>query len=305
LILLGLALTLVVGGACRSTQDPESAATGEAGPEPYVSGIVSTAPSPIGQFLAELDRDIGKWTQLTLTASTDKERRKTSILQAALNERASRRTDELIEQLEGGPTQNRIRAAAALGFTESPSAQSPLLAALHDGSPDVVCNALLGLTLLEMPDTPLDSIASLFKTSPDSQIRANAGYAIRSILEAGGKPTPQIAGATQLGLIDDDPFVRTHSALIAGLIGNVDSVVALRDLLGDEAELVRRSAARGLLLVGKTHPQAKPQVALALAEALNNAKRPQRSSLRRALVELSGRNLGEDPEAWTEWARGL
>ena len=298
---LGLALTLVVGGACRSTQDPKSAADGA---EPYVRPVPDE-PAPIGQFLAELDRDIGLWTKLTLTAQTDKERRKTSILQGALRDSTSRRTDELIEQLEGGPTQNRIRAAGALGFTGSPAAQSPLLAALHDESPDVVCNALLGLTLLEMPDTPLDAIVSLFESSPDPQIRANAGYAIRSILEAGGEPTPRIVKATQLALIDDDPFVRTHSALIAGLIGDLGSIEALRDLLGDEADLVCLSAARGLLLIGKDHPAVKPRVALALAEAMQKAKRPRRNSLRRVLVELSGQNLGENPEAWLEWARGL
>jgi len=303
---LGLALTLVLGGACRSTQDPKSAAgKGEGGPEPYVSGIVPNEQVPIGQFLAELDRDIGLWTDLTLTARSDKERRKTTSLQAALKDSTTRRTDELIEQLEGGSTQNRIRAAGALGFTQSPAAQSPLLAALHDDSPDVVCNALLGLTLLEMPDTPVDTIANLFESSPDAQIRANAGYAIRSIVEAGGQPTPQITRATQLGLIDTDPFVRTHSALIAGLIGDLDSLAALSDMLGDEAELVSLSAARGLLLIAKAHPKAKPQVAVALAQGMQNASRPQRNSLRRALVELSGQNLGENPEAWTAWAKGL
>jgi hypothetical protein len=304
-LILGLTLTLAVGGACRSTQDPKSAAEGGTeAPEPYVR-VVPDEPAPIGQFLAELDQDIGLWTKLTLTARNDKERRKTTILQAALQDSASRRTDELIEQLEGGPRQNRIRAAGALGFTGSPAAQSPLLAALHDDSPDVICNALLGLTLLEMPDTPLDSIVSLFESSPDAQIRANAGYAIRSILEAGGQPSPQVARATQLGLIDNDPFVRTHSALIAGLIGNLESLGALRDLLGDEAELVSLSAARALLLITKAHPKAKPQVAMALAQAMQNAKRPQRNSLRRALVELSGQNLGEKPDAWIAWAKEL
>ena len=54
-------------------------------------------------------------------------------------------------------------AAAALGFTRDPEVLSPLLDALEDPDPRLVGNALLGLTILEDPNTPTERIASILK----------------------------------------------------------------------------------------------------------------------------------------------
>ena len=186
-----LILALAYGLAgCASPPEKTPVQAANEGRESYDPNLVQREPESIGSFLAELDKSMRAWTKLMFTAGTEAERRKATVLQKDLMRRTYPRMDELIAQLEGGPVQNRVRAAGALGFTKDPGAQSPLLAALHDESRDVICNALLGLTMLELPDTPLDRIAELYEHDPDPEIRANAAYAARAILEAGGSPPP-------------------------------------------------------------------------------------------------------------------
>jgi HEAT repeat protein len=296
---LASAVLVSVLGACASNppeEPPEEA-------EPFTPVRVDE-PEPIGRYLAELDKSVRAWTTLVLTARTEIDRSKAKALERELMARTLKRKDEIVAQLEGGSTQNRVRAAGALGFTRQPEAQSPLLAALFDDSPDVVCNALLGLTLLQLPDTPLEEIARLFQEDPDPQIRANAGYAIRSTLEAGGEAIPAAVQGAQLGLIDAEPLVRVHSALILGLAKDTDSIPALQDLLADDLPLVAHSATKGLVLIGKNEDTARGKVARILVQAMME-KREDRQRFQRALVELSGKNLGEDPEAWHEWAQRL
>ena len=287
--------------ACRSS---DGAAEPEPEGVPYQS-VEPDGPAPIGSFLAELDKSVRAWTTLILTARTDADRAKAKGLERELRARTERRKDELIEQLETGPPQNRVRAAGALGFTGDPAALSPLLAALYDDSPDVVCNALLGLTLLQLPETPLGPLAQLLQGDPDAQIRANAGYAIRSVIEAGGTPVEAAVRAAQLGVIDEDPLVRVHCALILGLSSDTPSIPALRDMLLDDLPLVVHSATRGLVMIGKADDTARGQVGRILAQALRTAKREARPRFRLALVDLAGKNLGEDPGPWIEWANRL
>ena len=91
-----------------------------------------------------------------------------------------------MRELESGPPINRIRAAAALGFTHAVEAQSPLLNALSDPLADVQHNALLGLAILARADTPLEPICRLCEFSPDAETRGQAAFALRSIVNAGG-----------------------------------------------------------------------------------------------------------------------
>ena len=272
-------------------------------PEPFTPARVD-APEPVGRYLAELDKSVRAWTTLVLTARTEADRTKAKALERELMARTLKRKEEIIAELASGPTQNRVCAAGALGFTREPEALGPLLAALYDDSSDVVCNALLGLTLLQLPETPLEEIARLFQDDPDPQIRANAGYAIRSTLEAGGAPIPAAVQGAQLGLIDPEPLVRVHSALILGLAGDSASIPALKDLLADDLPLVSSSATKGLVLIGKNEDTARGQVARILVQAMLE-NRDQRQRYQRALVELAGKNLGEDPQAWHEWAHNL
>jgi HEAT repeat protein len=282
--------------ACASTSDKSDADK---------ANLIQMQPDdPIGKFLADLDKTVVQWSNLTLTASTAAEQREARVLESVLVERTSKRRDDLIKELEGGPPINRIRAAAALGFTRAVEAQSPLLAALEDTNPDVVHNALLGLAVLGRGDTPLEPICKLLERSPDSQTRAQAAWAMRAIVGAGGTGDTVLTTARR-ALVDTEPFVRTECALTLGILADKDSVPALGDALYDTAQLASRAAGEALVLIAKKEPSQKGPVGRKLVEALNKGDSRLARRAKEALVQVSDVNYGDDVKLWTEWAKRL
>jgi HEAT repeat protein len=259
---------------------------------------------PIGKVLVDLDQAIARWSALTLTARSTKEYREHRMLQQLIEDRATKRLPELIHEAESGPPINRMRAAAALGFSHSIEAQSPLLNALHDPSPDVVHNALLGLAVLGRADTPLNDVCSLAENAPDPQTRSQAAFAIRSIVEAGGGGDC-VGPTARRGLIDSEPFVRSQFALTLGLLGEGSSVEALVDLLEDPVHLVGSAAAEALVLISESVPAQKGVIGRALVRVYSTDKGPMHDTALDALVQIADANYGEDVQPWLEWAERL
>ncbi|HVS09843.1 MAG TPA: HEAT repeat domain-containing protein [Planctomycetota bacterium] len=298
---LATALAALLG--CSSTPKPE--------PRPRTIDVHDidrpmgeTPPDPIGKYLADLDVAMRHWTTLTLTARDDKERVEARVLEQHLQARTNRRLSELIEQLQTGPPMNRVRAAAAVGFSRSPEALSPLLGALQDPKPDVVHNALLGLALLEHPDTPLELVCAILAASPDPQTRSNAAYAMRCIVAKGGSAECVVPAARQ-ALVDSEPFVRAQAALIAGLAGDGESVQALADMVQDESRLVATAAIEALKEIGLRSDRDRGRAARALAAALVRGDKHLRPNVLRALTRLSTTNYGDDQDEWVRWAARL
>ena len=287
------ALAFVAG--CATTAAPK----GE-----KVNAIEVAGDEPIGKFLADTDKAIVHWSNLSLTASSSAEHREARVLESVLVDRTTRRRDELIKEVESGPPINRIRAAAALGFTRSVEAQSPLLAALGDSNPDVVHNALMGLAILGRGDTPLEAIAKLLERNPDAQTRSQAAWAMRSIVQAGGSGQEVVMTARR-ALVDSEPFVRVQSALTLGISNDKDSVPALGDLLYDKVTLVSRAAGEALTLIAKKDPGQKGPVGRRLVEALTRGDAKLQKRSKEALVQISDVNYGDDLKLWTEWAKRL
>jgi HEAT repeat protein len=279
------------------------------------SGVKNDAPErtairmqpddPIGKLLVDLDQAIARWSALTLVARSSKELREHRMLQQLVEERAQKRLPELIHEVESGPPINRMRAAAALGFSHSIEAQSPLLNALHDPSPDVVHNALLGLAVLGRADTPLTDICELAENAHDEQTRAQAAFAIRSIVQAGGGGDCA-APMARRGLIDGEPFVRSQSALTLGLLGDGASVEALIDLLEDPVHLVGSASAESLVLIAKSKPEHKGAIGRGLVRAYSaDENGPMHDTALDALVQIADANYGEDIQPWLEWSQRL
>ncbi len=292
---------LLVLAACAGSPTDEGAADESA--RDYVP-IVPEETSPIGKFLADVDGSIRAWTNLTLTARTGEDRSKARELEAILHRETLRRIDELIAELEAGPPRNRQRAAAAVGFTHDARAQSPLLAALDDTNPDVVHNALLGLALLSLPDTPTERIVELLQVHSDPQTRSHAAYALRSIAEAGAD-AQALVDMGRLALLDTDPGVRVQAALLVGLAGDGESVQRLADLARRDEPLVRSAAVEALVLIGKRNLPSKGACARALVDAWSEADGASRARLHQALARLAEENLGNDEERWQKWATNL
>jgi HEAT repeat protein len=260
--------------------------------------------APIGMFLADLDKTMRAWTNLTHTANTPKERRQARQLELVLRHGASKRADELIQQLETGPPRNRVRAASALGFSGSAEALSPLLAALSDTSLDVVHNALLGLALLADPDTPVEPICKLMETSTDPHTRSNAAYALRNVIENGGDGQAA-RNSARLALVDPEALVRVQAALILGLAADHNSIKPLADSIYDEVPLVGKAAVEALTMIALDDGTYRGPVARSLVRALDKADSNARHHVRRALIEIADRDYGREVADWNEWAQRL
>ena len=297
LALLGTLLALPLAGCAASgAADRET--------EPYVP-LPDPEPDSIGFFLTEFDASLRAWTNLTLAGSSDKERRMRRGLEREMGQRARKRQDELVAELQSGPPKNRAVAAVALGFTGDPSVMSPIYAALEDVDDDVVHNALLGLGHLRSPDTPLAELCYLLRNDPDPWVRNNAAFALSSVIGAGGKPTPLSKRSCREALNDEEPGVRAQCATILGLTEEAAAVDELGDLLYDEVELVSAAAAASLAAIGKQEPTRKGAVARHLADALDRVPSARRPFLLAELIELSDLHHGDEAEAWQDWARRL
>lgn len=285
--------------ACSTTSSKSDAAEDEIPPL-----MSRPTEDPIGKFLVDVDAAVARWSVLTMTAKTGAEQRQARMLEQLLVERTTKRRDELIHELEAGPPINRMRAAAALGFTHSIEAQSPLLNALHDTQPDVVHNALVGLAILARADTPLEQICRIAEDAPDPQTRSQAAYAMRSIVGAGADPAAALPTARR-GLISGEPFVRSQCALTLGIAGDKSSVRALSDMLADGTPLVAHSAMKALVLIAKKDPSQKGPAARALLACYVSSKAPLCDRAMEHLVQLSETNYGSDVKLWTEWVERL
>ena len=286
-------------GACQSAPEgePESAELGNYQP-------IQKDDAPIGMLLADIDRQVSTWGQLTLTARSEEDRIKARGLELNLARITKPRVAELIEQLETGAPLNRTRAAAALGFSQDSAAQAPLLAALFDPLDAVISNALISLGTLQRADTPLERICELAGTHPDAQLRSNACRALVWIVNAGGSGECVLSTA-RLGLADPEPAVRAQAALLAGMQHDGDSVRELSDLLYDEHPLVSRASASALVAIANHRDSARGAASRALVAALDQIGEARRPIVRASLVQIREADLGDDTKAWVEWARNM
>jgi len=290
--------------ACKSASTGQEVANNK-DPKP-IGDLVerSKVETPIGKLLAELDLQIRAWTRLKMTAATAEDRTKARELEKVISTTAHERRAELIDQLQTGPLDNRIVAASALGFTRDPEALSPLVACLEDSNPEVVGNALLGLMILGNPDAPLERICELLRSHPDPWVRTNAAQCLSNLV-SGGARSKSIVSSARLGLTDSEPGVRSHAALLLGVMLDKDSMQGLVDMIRDPVPLVSSAAIRALVWMGKHEPRSKGAAARGLAAALQDSKANLRTQLLRGLNELAGVSYGEEPKEWIDWAARL
>lgn len=297
--LLAVLLALPPLWGCSSTPEEPFPELGA-----YRPNAVQREDESIGKLLADIDRQVTAWSQLTLTAQSESDRKKARGIELNLARITKPRVAELIEQLETGPPINRVRAAAALGFSHDPLAQGPLLNALQDPLPAVVNNALISLGTLQRADTPLGEICTLARTDPDAQVRSNACRALVWIINAGGEG-PCALEAARLGLGDPEPAVRAQSALLCGMLEDGASIAMLSDLLYDEHVFVARGAASSLSGIAARSKDDRGNAARALVSAFNQLEDPRREMVHEYLVRVYGSDLGPYIQPWLEWATNL
>ncbi|MDP6384955.1 MAG: HEAT repeat domain-containing protein, partial [Planctomycetota bacterium] len=261
--------------------------------------------SSVGTYITTLDRSIQQWNHTFLTGSQDRDRRTLHRLEDAIHSRSLKLFDLLVEQLESGPPYNRRVAATALGFTRSDRALSPLLNALSDPDPEVINNALVGLSVLGEPTTPLQGIVHQMRFGSSEQIRGNASLALLECLQVGSPTIPEVVEAARAGLHDDAAYVRTKSAMILAFERDVDSIGALAlQLYEDDLDMAAMAASRALALLGKYEIRSQGTCARALTAALGKVNDAVNRAVLRDLQVLSKRNYPTHEE-WVQWAHRL
>jgi len=302
LALLALSMALTSGPACLSSAN-RGDDSGRGKPEPYVP-LAPEGPETIGFFLARFDRSLVQWSELKLGSSSTRDQKTLRLLEENMQERARKRRDELVAELEGSVPVNRRIAAAALGFTHDPSVLGPLLASLPDPDPEVAQKTLLALGVLALPETPLGGILQRLRNDPDPWTRNNAAFALLAIARAGSTAS-ELAEGCRAALSDGEPGVRAQCASTLGVLADPDSVQRLSELLLDESNLVALAAATALARIGRQHAVQKGTVGRALASALDPVRADRRIQLLGALRWLSAMDLGSDSGPWLSWAHKL
>lgn len=315
LVHASVALALVFLGSCASTGtnelgEPTGSTIKSAGPEePEPYKLLTKEERAIGFALAELDSSIQKWNSLVLTGDAAKDGPRLKYLEEAIRYRTNQSFEGLVDQVTTGPLINRQIAATALGFSGSPKALPPLLAAMLDSDSQVVANALLGLSILGLPDTPVGNIASkLSDRSQPTNVRVNAGRALRALrvgrLE--GEERTSVLGAARSGLGDDEPSVAMNSALLLAELGDAESILAIAERLRHPSANVARAASRSLAYLGTIDATSKGPAVRALVACLphvdNRAVRP---FVYVDLQRVAGKNYGDDVDQWLKYANTL
>jgi hypothetical protein len=302
-----LALPILVAAAgCRSSGTQSNSLEPDREIKPIGALVEATKkPESIGKLLADLNSSIKAWNNLSLAAQTPKDQARGREIELHIQTVAHQRRAEIVNELQSGPLNNRIVAAAALGFTREPEAQGPLLVALDDPHPEVVSSALVGLWLLQRADTPIEKICPFLASEQDDNVRSNAALLVAWLTEHGSKGSCELPAA-RMGLLDKSPTVRTHSALIIANRLDADSMQALIDRLDDDTSLVCAAAVRAITYIGKNVPQAKGAAARGLVKAWVSVKDDARQAVMfRGLVDLAQSNYGSDEKEWIKWAERL
>lgn len=259
---------------------------------------------PLGKFLADMSASIQAWSHKTLSATSRADFRKQNLLEHHITQEARKRKEDLLYSLEAGPQHNRVIAAAALGFTRDPRVLSPLLDALEDADPRLVGNALLGLTILEDPNTPTERIASILQYDKNPELRWGAAYCARTLVERGVRDEG-LMEAGRAALLDSEPVVRAQCCLLLAVLGDADSFDAMAALIRDSVPLVSAAAVRGIAVLGEKVPERRGDCARALSIEIGSDDHERRSRARKSLVRLAGRDYGENLEQWRIWAARL
>ena len=298
-------LLLCLAASCATAPVVETGQTVDpfAG-EPALISSTPIAEVPLGKFLADMASSIQAWSQKTWAASNTSDFRKQKLLEHHITQMARERKEDLLYVLEAGPQHSRIIAAAALGFTRDQDVLSPLLDALDDSDPRLVGNSLLGLTILEHPDTPTERIASILQYDPDPQLRWGAAYCARTLVERKIRDD-NLTGAARSGLHDTEPVVQAQCCLLLGLVGDDESFAAIEGLIQDSVPLVSAAAIRGIAALGQNSVKLKGACARALTNNLQVEDSIVRKRVRVSLVELAGRDYGDNADMWLRWSSKL
>ena len=251
-----------------------------------------------------LDQNLRSWR--TLTSSGDLLKRfQIESLEEAMTRHVYLNFDTILAELDGGDPEYRRIAAASLGFSVIPApdepggdpkfsqvherAVQPLIQTLDEGDDALTQNALLALSRIASPVTPIELVLEILLTHHDENVRANAALALVKVLQP---HHADVALSTLYAALQDESAkVRLHTVSALGTLHQAKSVdQVLGVFTSDDSPLVRANAARVLGQLGQEEAIPFLISGLKLASIRNEC--------RRSLIRITGKDLGPDPDPW-------
>ncbi|TAH34503.1 MAG: HEAT repeat domain-containing protein [Planctomycetota bacterium] len=284
---------------------PGCAAAGPDKDKPYVLEEYSPPPGrgelSTGQLIFECERHLGAWQRAMAAQRSPQNREDIQGIELALRSLAHREQKRLEEQAMSGQPRNRAVASAALGFTREPEVLSIIANNVADPDPMVAANALLGIGVLALPETPIRPIhEAVLRPTATQDVRRNATFAAFQIAQKERSDRDGTLAAIFAVVLDNpDPTVRAQAAAGLGLARAAHMAPPVAELLANDPDAqVRTAAAYALGEIGA------PGSAAALVKALKDRDKLTAGTARASLVKLHGRDEGPDPGDW-ERALGL
>lgn len=260
-------------------------------PEPYVEPEPA-APDEPGTVIFKCDQHLRAWHTLMSQPRTGDNREAIDATSRALAAVVHRNRQDLEDAAISGPPRNRAIATAALGFSHDPLVLTTILNNLSDDLELVRSNALLGIGILGLPETPLGPIALTLQLDPTPAIRTTAAFALNRLQEA-GLEDPRLTALYLPLLEDEQATVRQQAAMGLGLARSGEAVGPLCTRLSvDPAATVRTGAAWAL---GQIGDRAAARVLIA---ALADPDPVTAGVARASLVKIVGADHGADPAGW-------
>ena len=255
---------------------------------------VDPANRSIQAVLLQLNRAQVDWQVFMKDLPAQEARFKVEKVERYLRDLSSRHLNELLRVLTTGSENFRSIAAFAVGWPRHPEAVQPLINALRDPSPSVVCNACLGLYILALPEVPAGPLGevALHHSNPDA--RCNAALALSALAALPAK-AGEVRPFLRKLLESEDARIRVHALRGYLHISQEKDLPDLLPLLHDPVPLVRSAAVLAVGHVGGS------KVVAPLLEVLSSKETNQNVRLyaRKVLQRLSGgKDAGYDVEEW-------
>ncbi len=245
-------------------------------------------------ILLRLNRAQVDWQVFMKDLPNQEARAKVEKIERFIRDLTSRHLNELLRVLTTGSETFRAIAAFGVGWPRHPEAIQPLINALRDPSPSVVCNACLGLYVLDLPEIPAGPLGEVALNHKDPDARSNAALALSALAALPGK-ADEVRPILRKLLGSEDARVRVHALRGYLRISREEDLPDLLPLLHDPVPLVRTAAVLAVGHVGG------PKVVAPLIGLLSPGETNENVRLyaRKVLQRLSGgKDAGYDVEAW-------
>ncbi len=248
----------------------------------------------IQAVLLQLNRAQVDWQVFMKDLPNQEARLKLEKVERYIRDLSSRHLNELLRVLTTGSPNFRAIAAFAVGWPRHPEAIQPLVNALRDPSSSVVCNACLGLYVLDLPEIPAGPLGEVALRHKDPDARCNAALALSALAALPGKEE-EVRPFLRKLLKNEDARIRVHALRGYIHISREKDLPDLLPLLHDPVPLVRTAAVLAVGHVGGAKIVAPLIDLLSPGETNENV----RLYARKVLQRLSGgQDAGYDLEAW-------